>query len=66
MNTRKFPVYLINIFILVFIYLFYNKGNLFTDLPLGPVSLNAKLDLKNLREEKKEAMETKVSIQSQP
>jgi hypothetical protein len=53
-------------FILVFIFLFYSKGNLFAELPLGPVSLNAKLELKNLREEKKEDMETKVTIQSQP
>jgi hypothetical protein len=35
-------------------------------MAFGPVSLNAKLDLKRLNEEKKEEMETKVSIHSQP
>jgi hypothetical protein len=35
-------------------------------MAFGPVSLNAKLDLKRLNNEKQEEMETKVSIHSQP
>ena len=39
---------------------------MFGDMPLGPVSVNAKLDLKSLYEKKREDIETKLCILSQP
>ena len=49
---------------MLFIIIF--KGNLFGDMPLGPVSVNAKVDLKLLSGEKREDIETKLCILSQP